>query len=141
MENVAPLWLAAGWTVVVVGGATTTAELRRLCERAGSLLCGRGVVVACDLTLVEAPDLGAVDALARLALLASRGDACLRLRPLSRQLGGLLCMTGLQGVLQGKASVPQGLGTFSVVEMFLPRRLLTNSIQSPWVRIGQTDPS
>jgi ABC-type transporter Mla MlaB component len=94
------LWLAAGWTVVVVGGATTTAEVHRACDRAVVLLLrSRGGVVACDLSRVLAPDIAAVDALARLRLTAMRLGAPLRLRPISPQLDGLLRLAGLERAL------------------------------------------
>ncbi|HXA28452.1 MAG TPA: STAS domain-containing protein [Candidatus Angelobacter sp.] len=97
----ARLWLAAGWTVVVVGGATTSAEVCRACDRAVVLLrrSRGGGVVACDLSAVLAPDIAAVDALARLRLTALRLGAPLRLRPLSPQLHGLLRIAGLESAL------------------------------------------
>ena len=96
----APLWLAAGWTVVVVGGATTTAEVQRAC-RCATILLQRvaGGVVACDLRAVAAPDIATVDALARLRLSAVRLGASLRLCPLSPQLRDLLRWSGLDAAL------------------------------------------
>jgi hypothetical protein len=94
----APLWLAAGWTVVVIGGATTPLELRSLCDCAQSLLYGGGVVV-CDLSDLQCADIDTVDALAKLRLKARRLGLTLHIRTLSPQLAALLCWTGLERAL------------------------------------------
>lgn len=93
--TLAPLWLAAGWTVVVVGGATTPAEARSLCERARGLLAS-GAVVVCNLADLERADITTVDALARLRLCARRLGSTLHLQLRSPQLAALLCWTGLE---------------------------------------------
>jgi hypothetical protein len=100
MDSATRPWLAAGWTVVVVGGATTTAELRHACECASAMLRRdhRGGVV-CDLSAMHAPDLEALDALARLRLTAQRLGARVTLRPLSPQLQTLVGWTGLERAL------------------------------------------
>jgi anti-anti-sigma regulatory factor len=99
----APLWLAAGWTVVVVGGATTAVELRWLCDCAESMLYGRGVVV-CDLSEFHCADMASIDALARLQLSARRLGLTLHIRPLSPQMAALLAWTGLERALLGSPS-------------------------------------
>jgi hypothetical protein len=98
MDAIARPWLATGWAVVAVGGATTTAELRRMCDRAEALLrSDPRIVLACDLSGIDVPDLGAVDALARLRLTAARhAGATLLLRRLTPQLVVLLRWTGLE---------------------------------------------
>jgi len=89
-----PLQLAAGWTLLVVGGITTSAEVPTLCALIPGLL-GQGCVVVCDVSAVAAPDVAAVGALARLRLDARRRGAALRIEPVSCGLGALLCWTGL----------------------------------------------
>jgi hypothetical protein len=93
-DDAPPLHFAAGWTLLVVGGATTAAEVPSLCTRVPRLL-GRGCVVVCDVSEVPAPDVAAVGALARLRLDARRRHAPLRIEPVSCDLGALLGWTGL----------------------------------------------
>jgi hypothetical protein len=88
------MWFAAGWTVVVVGGPTSSAELRLLCACAPRLLRPGGLV-ACDLSGLHTPDLAAVDALGRLRLSARRIGARLQIGPVSAELAGLLGWIGL----------------------------------------------
>jgi ABC-type transporter Mla MlaB component len=98
MPAAAPLWLAAGWTVVVIGGATTPLELCALCDRATSLF-GDGGLVVCDLSDLQSADIATVDRLARLRLSARRLGTTLHMRLLSPQLAALLCWTGLERFL------------------------------------------
>jgi ABC-type transporter Mla MlaB component len=69
-------------------------------ERLRALLeARRGETVVCDVGTLIDPDVGTVDALARLQLTACRLGCQVRLRGASRELLDLLALTGLRDVL------------------------------------------
>jgi hypothetical protein len=77
-----------------------------LAERAQATVAGSDdqvSLIVCDVRAVDRPDLATIDALARLALVAKRHRARLRLRGAGRELRDLLGLTGLAG-LGGAAS-------------------------------------
>jgi hypothetical protein len=89
-----PLWRAVGFSVLVSGSASTSAELVRI----GECVCAmraRGGVIVCDLSRLATPDIAVVDALSRLRLATRRLGADLQLCAMSPALGGLLGWLGL----------------------------------------------
>ena len=70
-----------------------------LCERVRALLGGGEGRIVCDVGALADPDLGTVEALARLQLTVKRLGGALRLRGTSAQLEELLTLTGLEEVL------------------------------------------
>ena len=71
-----------------------------LCRRIAALLEGDPVdVVVCDVGALADPDVGTVDALARLQLTSRRHGCRVRLLHASVELRELLDLTGLAGVL------------------------------------------
>jgi ABC-type transporter Mla MlaB component len=70
-------------------------DLLALCERARILVHTTHRVVECDVAAVARPDLGTVDALARLALMARRLDRGVTLLRASAELRQLLSLVGL----------------------------------------------
>lgn len=86
--------------VVFISGRIDPPDIPVLCERALVALCeDRGCVLVCDVRGIVAPDAVAVDALARLQLLARRAGAELRLQGATERLIELLEMAGLCDVL------------------------------------------
>jgi ABC-type transporter Mla MlaB component len=72
------------------------ADVRALCDRAERLLQeGHPTDLECDVGGVRAPDLGTVEALARVELTAKRLGADVRLRGASVELLELLALCGL----------------------------------------------
>jgi ABC-type transporter Mla MlaB component len=89
-------------TTVELGlvGPIAPADIRGLCERAGTLLESGGAVrLICDVGAVGHPDAVTVDALARLQLTAHRLGRQVGLRNASRELQELLDFMGLSGVI------------------------------------------
>jgi ABC-type transporter Mla MlaB component len=87
---------------LVVTGQVTRAEVPGLCAELEALLSGPSAVtwVDCDVGGVVHPDLALVEAIARLGLVARRaGDVELRLRNVPPELGSLLELVGLSGVV------------------------------------------
>jgi ABC-type transporter Mla MlaB component len=83
--------------VLVLGDALDPADALALARH---LPCGDGLgLVICDLRDVVHPDVGTVDALARLQLAARRGGGEVRLRHASPRLRELLTLIGLAEVL------------------------------------------
>jgi hypothetical protein len=79
--------------------AVTRADVTAACERLRALAGDGGVaLVACDASALGA-ELAAVDALARLALLARRLGCPLRVRRASPQLRALVALCGLGDAL------------------------------------------
>ena len=85
--------------VVVVIGPIATVDVPRLCEHVRSLLEASGAaVMVCDVGALVDPDVGTVDALARVALAARRLGRQIRLRDAPRELTQLLALVGLADV-------------------------------------------
>jgi ABC-type transporter Mla MlaB component len=85
-----------------IAGPLRRADLRGLHARTRALLGGGGVeVLRCELTGVQA-DAVTLHALARLALLARRQGARMRLQGASRELLELIDLAGLRDVLGGE---------------------------------------
>ena len=88
-------------TRVVIGGPLGPRDLAALCARVGALAeqpgCER---VVCDVGALVRPDVGAVNALARLQLAARRRGGEIRLRDPSPRLLELIALCGLAEVLR-----------------------------------------
>ena len=88
--------------VLVVGGSLEPADAVALCARARPLLAdlasGDTGAIVCEVGSLRA-DLAAVDAVARLALVAVRLERGVRLRDASPFLRDLLVLAGLAGVV------------------------------------------
>src|SRR2546429_238246 len=79
--------------------AVTRADVRAACERLHALAAGGGIeAVACDVGSLAA-ELAAVDALARLALVARRLGCPLKVRRASPELRDLVAFCGLSDAL------------------------------------------
>jgi hypothetical protein len=79
--------------------AVTRADVKAACERLRALAAGGDVeVVACDVSALVA-ELAAVEALARLALVARRLGCPLTVRRASPELRDLVAFCGLSGAL------------------------------------------
>jgi hypothetical protein len=79
--------------------AVTRADVNAACERLRALVHGGGVeAVDCDVSALAA-EVAAVDALARLALLARRLGCPLKVRRASRELQDLVALCGLTDAL------------------------------------------
>ncbi|WP_327168669.1 STAS domain-containing protein [Streptomyces subrutilus] len=86
-------------TRLVLPGPTPTAlDAARLCARLARLYDGGAGAVVCDAAAVTAPDLGAVQALARLRL-AAHGRGTLTVTGAGPALRGLLHLVGLVELL------------------------------------------
>ncbi|MFJ6431258.1 STAS domain-containing protein [Streptomyces sp. NPDC091416] len=87
-------------TALVVTGRVTRAGVPRLCAELEAILAAsRAAVVDCDVGGIERSDLAAVEAIARLSLVARRADRRLRLRGVSPELQSLLDLLGLADVV------------------------------------------
>jgi anti-anti-sigma regulatory factor len=84
--------------VLVIRAPIAPHDVAALCERLRGPLA-RGDSIVCDVTALHDPDLGTVDALARLQLTAKRLGGSLRLVGVTPELDGLLGLTGLRDVL------------------------------------------
>lgn len=83
-------------------GPITPADLAGLCARVRvELERGGSDAFVCDVAGLSEPDLGTVDALARLQLAAHRLGPPFRLRHVSEELVELLTLCGLDDVLLG----------------------------------------
>jgi ABC-type transporter Mla MlaB component len=81
---------------LVVGGRLTTADIPALCERVRIALERSGAdLVTCDVGAITAPDIVAVEALARLQLTARRQGRSIRFHRASGELQQLLELVGL----------------------------------------------
>jgi ABC-type transporter Mla MlaB component len=90
-----------------ISGPITPADVVGLCERVRVRLeSSDAEVLVCDVAAVTEPDVGTVDALARLQHTARRLGRSIRLRHPSRELLELLVFCGLEDVLP----VGAGLG-------------------------------
>lgn len=82
--------------VLVIADRVTSADVPRLCEELTGLLDAHDAQeVDCDVGALGAPDLAAVDAVARLRLTARRRGRVLRLRNPTPALLALLELVGL----------------------------------------------
>jgi ABC-type transporter Mla MlaB component len=88
-------------TVVLMIDAPLTADtVAALCDRVRAALRGADVdLVTCDIRWLTAPDVGVLDALARLQLTARHAGSSIRLRAVSADLSDLLELAGLRGAL------------------------------------------
>jgi ABC-type transporter Mla MlaB component len=92
--------------VLVIGGPIPGSCVPGICERVRVLLeDGDAELVVCDVAALADPDLGIVDALARLQLTARRLGRQVRLRHVSRELRELLALAGLAGVVPAEAGL------------------------------------
>jgi|HubBroStandDraft_6_1064221.scaffolds.fasta_scaffold686070_2 ABC-type transporter Mla MlaB component len=93
-------------TTFAIGGSIDPEDLPTLCKRVGALLREAGADVAvCDVAGVAA-DAVAVDALARLQVLAGRYRCRMRLEHASAELRDLIAFMGLDDVLPGIPADP-----------------------------------
>jgi ABC-type transporter Mla MlaB component len=92
---------------MVIDGPIARADVRRLCDRVRVLLEGTDAeLVLCDVEALSDPDLGTVDALARLQLTARRLGRRIRLRGACGELQDLLALSGLGDVVPVAAGLP-----------------------------------
>jgi anti-anti-sigma regulatory factor len=95
--------------VLVVGPPIAPAEVMGLCERVRRLLeHSNAEVVVCDVDALDAPDLAAVDLLARLALTARQLGQRFRFRRVPERLHDLWCLMGLDLVVPLGARLRRG---------------------------------
>lgn len=100
--------------VLIIGGEIAYADLSNLCRRTRSLLEGSGAnLVICDVGDLFEPDAVAVDALARLQVIALRCGCRVRFRHASVRLRGLLDLMGLDDVLSSDGA-PSASGASAV---------------------------
>lgn len=96
---------------LVLDGPLTPADvpvlLARICADARG---GAEPVVACDVAQLRTPDIGTVDALARLALAVQRRGGRVRLEHASPELSDLVVLAGLARVLRLAALPLEPLG-------------------------------
>ena len=86
--------------VFAIGGSFDRADVARLCVDVRRLLQHDDAqTIVCDVGGVVEPDAVAVDALARLQLIARQRGRNIRFRHACRELRDLLSLTGLAGVL------------------------------------------
>ena len=87
--------------VIVLSDPLTRAEIPGLCEHARRRLENSdAAVVICDAHALTDPDAVAIDAVARLQLIAKRGGRELQLRDACAELQELIALAGLSGVLR-----------------------------------------
>lgn len=84
---------------LVISNPIAPRDLPVLCERVRALLGVGDRRIVCDVGALVDPDLGTVEALARLQLTVKRLGGALRLRGTSARLEELLALTGLEEVL------------------------------------------
>jgi STAS domain len=103
-----PLYMADSAVFFAVGAAVTRADVPGLCAELAALVSDResGLVV-CDVSGVGRPSVATVEALARLRLTALRHGWGLVIRGAGPELGGLLRLAGLSGVLPEAAREPE----------------------------------
>jgi ABC-type transporter Mla MlaB component len=93
--------------VVVVAGPVEPAQVRGMCEEVRTLLERSDAdVVICDVGALVDPDVGTVDALARLALTARRLGRRVHLHRACGELQDLLTLLGLDDVVPPAADLP-----------------------------------
>jgi ABC-type transporter Mla MlaB component len=93
--------------VVIIAGPIAPANVSGLCERVRELLESTGAdLVVCDVSAVVRPDLGTVDALARLQLTARRLGREVRVRKACVELRDLFGLMGLSEVVPIVAGLP-----------------------------------
>ena len=86
--------------VIELREVISPADIPGLCRRARALLrTGDEAVVICDAGAIIAPDAAAVDAVARLQLIAKRLGREMRLRHASDELQELIALAGLSEVV------------------------------------------
>jgi ABC-type transporter Mla MlaB component len=86
--------------VLAVRGRITDETVPHWCARVADLLADPGVgAITCDLSGVVRPDVTALDALARMQLVARRLGRTIRLRHASTDMCALLTLAGLTDVL------------------------------------------
>lgn len=83
---------------LVISNPITPRDVPELCERV-HLLVSPGRAIECDVAALVDPDIGTVDALARVLLTVKRLGGALTLRGTSARLEELLTLTGLEEVL------------------------------------------
>lgn len=90
---------------LVVGGAEGRCDAASLCDDLVRALNGRRVeLVVCDVGALREPDLGSVDALARVQLTAQRLGCRVRLDGATQGLRELLALVGLREVVPCEAA-------------------------------------
>ncbi|MFJ8868092.1 STAS domain-containing protein [Streptomyces sp. NPDC102473] len=94
---------------LVLTGRIARADVPGLCAELEALLAhAPGTAVDCDVGGVVRPDLGLVEAIARLGLVARRaGGVELRLRNVPPELGALLGLVGLTDVVANIRPSPE----------------------------------
>ena len=86
--------------LLMIGGRIERHDAGRLSDLARDLLDGCGARIAiCDVGMIDAPDAAVVDLLCRLRLITRRLGLELEIRAASTELGELLFLMGLSGVV------------------------------------------
>jgi ABC-type transporter Mla MlaB component len=89
-----------GTAVLVLTGPIARGDIRRVCDRARTLLMRTGAdPLVCDVRGLETPDDGAIEALARVQLTARRLGRGVRFRGAGAPLREVLELLGLSDVL------------------------------------------
>ena len=91
---------SADLPVVALGARVGPTEIAAVCGRVRQLICDQGAnTVVVDVSRVVGPDVEALDALARLHLMARRFGRKIMIRHSCEQLEELVAFAGLDGVL------------------------------------------
>ena len=102
---------AARVAVLALVGAVTRADIPGLCARLSDRLdVSAVVVVVCDVGALVGPDVAALDALARLELIARRRGARLALHRASAELLELVALAGLSRAMPACDATLHGCG-------------------------------
>jgi ABC-type transporter Mla MlaB component len=92
--------LQPGAVVLIVQGRLDAAQMTPLCDDVRRALKESGaLIVDCDVAMLAEPDVGTIDALARMSLTARRLGRRLRLVNASPQLQELVLLAGLLEVM------------------------------------------
>lgn len=93
------LFLGESDATIALVGRISGSDIEHLCERTRALLSSAPQVLVCDVGELVGPDVVAVDAIARLQLIARRSGRELRLDNASLELRELLELAGLTDVI------------------------------------------
>lgn len=124
--------------VFPIAGPLAREELPSLCERFRAAAEGAGEVV-CDVGAIGRADAVAVDALARVTLVARRHGCAVRLRDASDELRALVAFMGLEDVVRydvSRAGSPNSGNSVSVPRKNVSSTILPSSSSSTWSAHG-----
>jgi ABC-type transporter Mla MlaB component len=94
--------------VLVLSGPVARSDIPAVCDQVQTILAsaGPGATLCCDVAELDPPDAAALDALARIQLLARRRGRRIRLRHARPELKDLVAFCGLAGVLPCGPALP-----------------------------------